>query len=185
MRTPHNRKGSLKTWLRVSPLRAEPFHTVRLVGGAVSPKHHLWPGERTVLEGSAAVGFVGRGQDRQREAPARSRGNPQQVRNLGVWYQRQTDYTFNFHANSEEVPEPRTNRYANNSETGEEGGKGTKVGAEWSSGLWKTPLGPRRKTEQVRPAATWGAQLSPPPIHSVNASPSGRLAGLQTATESQ
>ena len=46
--------------------------------------------------------------------------------------------------------------------------------------------GPRRKTEQkVRPAATWGAQLSPPPIHSVNASPSGRLAGLQTATESQ
>ena len=71
-------------------------------------------------------------------------------------------------------------------EMGEEGGTGTKVGTEWSSGLWKTPRGPRRKTEQkVRPAATWGAQLSPPPIHSVNASPSGRLAGLQTATESQ
>lgn len=75
------------------------------------------------------------------------------------------------------IPEPRTN-----SGMGEEGGW------EWNSGLWKTPQWPRRKTEQkvsyrstAAPAAPWGAQLSPLPIHSINSFPSGRLlAGLQT-----
>lgn len=64
--------------------------------------------------------------------------------------------------------EPRTNRYANNSETGEEGGKGTKVGAEWSSGLWKTPRGPRRKTEQKVSGHSTGSSLGSTALSSAN-----------------
>lgn len=73
------------------------------------------------------------------------------------------------------IPEPRIN----NSRMGEEGDGSGILGF----GKPHDGQGGRqnRRSTIAAPAAPWGAQLSPLPIHSINSFPSGRLlAGLQT-----
>lgn len=90
-------------------------------------------------------------------------GNPLQAGNLGVWYQRQADYTFNS-CQQQRVQTQGQIGMQVTVKWGRREGQGQELGTEWGSGLWKTPHGAKEDRTEGETAATWGAQLSLPPV---------------------